>query len=112
MSGGNELIELLEQIARSDKIAQAHDILQRAVRDYGLANIAYGAINLPTSRHERPLVAVTYAPEWQKHYLQSGYVNIDPVVRAGLGGVLPIDWSMIDRKDPVVMRFFGEARRI
>lgn len=57
-----------------------------------------------------PLVAMTYTAEWQKHYNQEGYVNIDPIVRAGLGGVLPIDWSKIRSDDPLVLKFLGEAQ--
>jgi DNA-binding CsgD family transcriptional regulator len=105
-----DLNDLLDKIAGATKIAQAQEILQKAIQDYGLAHVAYFAINLPTRRRERPLVAVTYAPEWQKHYMQQGYVNIDPVVRAGLSGVLPIDWASLDQGNPVVRRFFGEAK--
>lgn len=105
-----ELNDLLDKIANATKITQAQEILQKAIEDYGLAHVAYFAINLPTQRRERPLVAITYAAEWQKHYAQQGYVNIDPVVRAGLAGVLPVDWAEVDHNDPMVRRFFGEAK--
>ena len=105
-----DLNDLLDKIASATKIAQAQEVLQKAIQDHGLAHVAYFAINLPTQRRERPLLAVTYAAEWQKHYTQQGYVNIDPVVRAGLGGVLPVDWAEVDLHDPVVRRFFGEAK--
>src|SRR5271154_656858 len=76
----------------------------------GLTHVAYAALNLPSIKRVRPLVAITYAPEWRKHYNQEGYVNIDPIVRAGLGGVLPIDWSTIRSDDPLVLKFFGESQ--
>jgi DNA-binding CsgD family transcriptional regulator len=32
------------------------------------------------------------------------------VVRAGLGGVLPVDWSKLRIEDPLVLKFLGEAQ--
>lgn len=110
MASGNELFELIDRISAAKKIQQGHDILRKAMSELGLSHVAYGAINLPTARRERPLIAVTYAPEWERHYLQEGYVNIDPVLRAGMAGVLPVDWGAIKRDDPVILRFFGEAQ--
>jgi len=110
MATGNELFDLIDRISAAKKIQQGHEILRRAMADLGLSHVAYGAINLPTARRERPLIAVTYAPEWERHYLQEGYVNIDPVLRAGLAGVLPVDWATIRSDDPVILRFFGEAQ--
>lgn len=33
-------------------------------------------------------------------------------MRSGLGGILPIDWAEIDRSDPIVRKFFGEAQEL
>ncbi len=85
-------------------------VLEDFLREWGLSNGAYAALNLPTPAGARPLLAVTYSAEWQKHYAQSGYVDLDPIVRSGLGGFLPIDWAEIDRGDPIIRKFFGEAQ--
>ncbi len=79
---------------------------------WGLHNVAYAALNMPTPGAPRPLLAVSYSAEWQRHYAQSGYVDLDPIVRSGLGGILPIDWAEIDRSDPIVRKFFGEAQEL
>jgi DNA-binding CsgD family transcriptional regulator len=104
------IFELIDGISKSTRFEQGHALLRNAIVDMGLAHVAYAAVNLPSIKHARPLIAVTYAPEWQKHYVQSNYVNIDPVVRAGLGGILPVDWSTIESDDPLVLKFFGEAQ--
>jgi DNA-binding CsgD family transcriptional regulator len=104
------IFDLIERICQTERLAQGHEILRAALADYGLEHVAYAAINLPGAAHDRPLIAVTYAAEWQKHYLQAGYVNLDPIVRAGMGGILPVDWETIDRSDPLIRRFFGEAQ--
>jgi DNA-binding CsgD family transcriptional regulator len=67
---------------------------------------------MPTPTAERPLLTATYSSEWQKHYAQSSFIDIDPIVRAGFGGILPVDWSEIDRSDPVIRKFFGEAQEL
>jgi DNA-binding CsgD family transcriptional regulator len=106
----DSIFEVIERICRATKFAVGSDVLRDAIVEMGLSHVAYAAVNLPSIKRVRPLVAVTYAAEWQKHYEQEGYVNIDPVVRAGLGGVLPIDWSTIRSDDPLVVKFFGEAQ--
>jgi len=106
----DSIFEVIDKISRAERFAVGSDILRDAIREMGLSHVAYAAVNLPSIKRVRPLVAVTYAAEWQKHYEQEGYVNIDPVVRAGLGGVLPIDWAKIKSDDPLVLKFLGEAQ--
>jgi DNA-binding CsgD family transcriptional regulator len=106
----NQLFDIIDTITRGQRLDEGRDVLRKALSHFGLTHVAYGAINLPSTKRAKALTAVTYAPEWERHYLQEGYVNIDPVVRAGFGGVLPVDWESIDTSDPLVARFFGEAR--
>lgn len=105
----NKLYELLEAIARTNEIGRAQELLQKVISEYGLTHITYVATNLPTKKRARPLVATTYSLEWQKRYVGNRYMNIDPVVRDCLGRVIPIDWADVNREDPVVKKFFGEA---
>jgi DNA-binding CsgD family transcriptional regulator len=106
----DSVFEVIEKISRATRFAEGQEVLRKAILDLGLSHVAYAALNLPSIKRVRPLFAVTYSAEWQKHYVQEGYVNIDPVVRAGLGGVLPIDWSTIRSEDPIVLKFLGEAQ--
>lgn len=108
----DDLFELLENLAKAERIEAASEIIRGFTNSWGLEHICYLALNMPTPRGSRPLLAMTYCSEWQKHYAQSAYVDIDPVIRAGLGGILPIDWASIDRDDPIVRRFFGEAQEL
>ena len=108
----DDFFDLIERLAEAKKIDSASDVLDGFLSAWGLHNVAYAAINMPTPAAVRPLLAVTYSAEWQKHYAQSGYVDIDPIVRSGLGGILPVDWCEIDRADPVIRKFFGEAQEL
>ena len=107
---GDELFELIDKIGASDKLMEGHEVLQSALAGYGLDHVVYIAVNLPTEKRASPLVTMTYSADWQKHYAQNDFVDIDPVVRAGIGGILPVDWASLDRSHPTVRRFFGEAQ--
>jgi len=107
---GDDLFELIDQIAKAEKLEEGHELLRNALGTYGLEHVVYIAVNLPSEKRDRPLVAMTYSAEWQKHYAQRDYVDIDPVVKAGIGGILPVDWESLDRKHPTVKKFFGEAQ--
>lgn len=108
----DDFFDLIERLARADRVDSASDALREFMRAWGLHNAAYAALNMPTPGGARPLLSVTYSAEWQKHYAQNGYVDLDPIVRAGLGGILPIDWADIDRSDPTIRKFFGEAQEL
>lgn len=101
---------LMSEVAKAKRLKQGHQVLKDQLSRHGLTHVSYAAINVPSREPENPLLAVTYSPEWQKHYRQSGYVNVDPIVRAGMTGILPIDWSSIDATDPAIEKFFGEAQ--
>lgn len=107
---GEDLFELIDQISKAEKLMDGHELLRSALATYGLEHVVYIAVNLPTEKRDRPLVAMTYSADWQRHYAQRDYVDIDPVVRAGVGGILPVDWASLDRKHPTVRKFFGEAQ--
>jgi DNA-binding CsgD family transcriptional regulator len=107
MSADN-VYDIIERFGAAKQLSQAHARLRSALADFGLEHLAYGAINLPS--RTGPLFAVSYSPEWEKHYLDRDYINLDPVVQSGMGGILPVDWGSIDRSSPVITRFFHEAQ--
>ena len=108
----DDVFDLIGQLSKEDKLSEGNEILKQVLREHGLEHVAYCALNLPSAVHSRSIVSVTYAPEWQRHYAQKGYVDLDPLMRTGVGGILPIDWNQIDRSAPAVVRFFGEAQEM
>jgi DNA-binding CsgD family transcriptional regulator len=104
------VFDVIDRLSQAARFMEGQIVLRNAIDEMGLSHVAYGAVNLPSIRRVRPLFASTYSAEWQKHYSQQNYVNIDPVVRAGLGGVLPVDWSKLRIEDPLVLKFLGEAQ--
>ena len=94
----DDLFELIERLGKADRIDLASDLIGEFLKAWGLRNVAYAALNMPSREAGAPLLAMTYSAEWQKHYAQKGYVDIVPIVRSGLGGILPIDWATINRE--------------
>lgn len=108
----DDFFDLIDRLASADRIDSASLIIDEFMQAWGLHNVAYAGLNMPSPGAPRPLLSVSYSPDWQKHYAQSGYVDLDPIVRSGLGGILPIDWAEIDRSDPIIRKFFGEAQEL
>lgn len=86
------------------------DFLKQVADKFDIAHITYFCFpkeidGSPTSR-----LITTYSEDWQHHYFASGYAEIDPVLRHGVKGFLPIDWLTIDKKDKCERNFFGEAK--
>src|SRR4051794_18138137 len=91
--------DVVEDISRVERTEEGHDTLKQAAAQYGLEHAVYLGLNIPGVTEGEPYLAVTYSDEWCLHYRQQGYVNIDPVVRLGLTGLLPVDWGSLDRSD-------------
>ena len=106
----DDFFDLLDQLSRADRIETASEAIGAFSRAWGLHHSAYLGFNLTTPSCERPLLCTTYSADWQKHYAQSAFIDFDPIVRLGFGGILPVDWSEIDQSDPLVRKFFGEAQ--
>lgn len=100
---------VVDQFSSITTEADCLSLLQSTRDHYGLTNVVYFASRIPEVRIEEPLIAVTYQDEWVQHYKDERFVEIDPVVPAGLRNLLPTDWSTFDRRDPETKRFFGEA---
>nr|WP_232365892.1 autoinducer binding domain-containing protein [Methylocystis silviterrae] len=79
------------------------------MRAAGVSHVGYVAFNLPTRRADRPLLSAIHAASWRKSYAQARRVDLEPVVRAGFGGITPVDWRLLDRDDPVVEKLLGEV---
>ena len=98
-----------------EKVKQAIDLnslsaMLVSIRDsYGVANLVYHAVSIPCSDSSNPILLLTYENEWVRRYTERDYFQIDPVVRFGRKGFLPLDWSEVDHETQEARRFFWEA---
>lgn len=76
---------------------------------FGLNNLAYLGLNPNGSENGKVRIFSTYDKDWTDRYSQQNYHLIDPVVTEGMRGILPVDWSVVPKKDHITRSFFGEA---
>jgi len=101
--------DLVDGLEWSEKTSLRDDFLQEICQKYGLTNAAYLGVNLPAKNKREFFVHNTYSREWAERYESQNYVSIDPIVRRGLLGLMPVDWSDFHNLTPQQQRLFGEA---
>ncbi len=104
-----DVFDLIDRLARADRRSVLNSFLDEFQRATGLADVAYVAFNLPTDVGGRPLLSAACGPSWRKLHIQSRRVDLEPLLRAGLGGIVPVSWGVLDRDDPVVRKLLGES---
>ena len=104
-----DVFDLIDRLARADRRPVRNGFLGEFQRAIGVSNVAYVAFNLPTPRADQPLLSAAHAASWRTSFAQAARVDVEPVRRAGLGGIAPVDWSVLDRDDPIVRKLLGEA---
>ena len=101
--------ELVDRIDSKYESKLGSPFLQELANSYGLSNVAYLGINIPGVTESKVYGVTTYSPEWVARYISENYVEIDPVVKFGMAGLLPFDWQSVRGRNKRVDRFFGEA---
>jgi DNA-binding CsgD family transcriptional regulator len=109
MDASEEFQSILTAISAATSLDDLSKIIDTARASFGLANIVYHAVRIPQIEKPNPLLLLTYDPEWVRRYTERDYFQIDPIVRSGRQGFLPLDWSTVDRETSVARTFFSEA---
>lgn len=92
------------------EIDQRSNFLARFVNQYDLAHITYYYLSDNLEKPSLSRLITTYSSDWKDHYFASGYGVIDPILRNGIKGFLPFDWSEVHKKNKTEKKFFGEAK--
>lgn len=103
-----DIFDVIDGLARADKQPDSNSFLLEFLRAAGVANVAYVAFNLQTRSADR-LVSTAYATAWRKVHAQAGRVDLKAVLQAGLGGIAPLNWRLLDRDDPVIAKLLDEV---
>lgn len=103
--------DLVRDVERVNSREACDKFLNDLKSKYGLSNAAYLGINISQGEQASPYIVATYSDNWVRHYESQSYVSIDPVVRKGLMGIMPLDWRFVkESKYKKVQRLFGEAK--
>lgn len=76
--------------------AETQDDLQGLITDlrdhYAIAHIVYHWVNSDGEQYG----VGTYSLEWARHYIDSGYLRIDPVIQGCFQRFHPVEWKRLD----------------
>lgn len=90
--------------------ARSRDDLQSLITDlrdhYEIAHIVYHWVN---SNGEQYGVG-TYSIEWARHYVERGYLRIDPVIQGCFQKFHPVEWKRLDWSGKAARDLLAEAR--
>ncbi len=101
-----ELVQSIERVeARQGHNSALADIVAR----YGLSHATYLGVNIPSLTEKSLYFVTTYSDQWCQHYVKEDCAKYDPIVRLGLGGILPFDWREARHENKKIKQFFGEA---
>jgi DNA-binding CsgD family transcriptional regulator len=105
------LEDVLDAMAVAPTLSDMRELLLQVREAYGLTNIVYHGVKLSGWDSPRPLLLLSYEPEWLGRYASENYFEIDPVHAHATSSFLPLDWSQIDRRGKAVSHFFKDAER-
>lgn len=101
---------VIERLHGLEPGADIVPVVRAAMAGFGLDHCVYLARSVPGARDDEPLFLTTYPEAWVAHYIDKGYVFVDPVLKQADRSIVPIDWAEIDRSSAPVRRLFGESR--
>lgn len=90
---GGKSRQALDTVVKAQSVQAAVDLLRDV---YAMKHVTLHLANTIIGFIDSPFVRSTYPPEWLAQYLLKGYIEIDPVVAAGLTCQLPFFWSDLE----------------
>lgn len=92
MVTASELETTLCAFENASDIGALTDVLEQSAVELGFANVAYVAVRLrPFSDNHYAIT--NYPDDWQVHYSQNAYADVDPVIAAADRGIRPVPWG-------------------
>lgn len=109
MSEQSLFAQCLSAVDSVSTLAELETVIA-SIRDcYRLSHLVFHVVRLGASDADHPLILSTYPPAWTEYYVENDFFAVDPVVAISRVGLLPVDWSSLDRKTATTRRFFREA---
>lgn len=103
-------LDLLESLLSCESIEELHANTARIAKLLGFEHFIYGVnVNVSLTRPYQFFLS-GYPKEWWKHYTDSDYKKIDPIVRHAAEKVIPVIWGKQLCSSPAATKFMGEAK--
>jgi LuxR family transcriptional activator of bioluminescence operon/LuxR family quorum-sensing transcriptional regulator LasR len=103
-------LDLFESLLGCQSIEELHATTARIAKHLGFEHFVYGVnVNVSLTRPYQFFLS-GYPKEWWKHYTDSDYKKIDPIVRHAAEKVIPVIWDKRLSSTPPAEKFMGEAK--
>jgi DNA-binding CsgD family transcriptional regulator len=106
---GRIFFELAASVDQVVTVEDLTEFIRKILSEYELKHAVYYQPGLAGHDEVNPISIITYEDDWVRRYFEMGYLEIDPVVLEGFAGLLPVDWSGLDKRPPRVRQLFGES---
>ncbi|OHV18765.1 MULTISPECIES: helix-turn-helix transcriptional regulator [Rhizobium] len=109
MLSSSRFFYCLDRISASPTLRDLETTLDEVRHIYAISHMVLHVTRSSGAADSNPLLMLTYPPEWVKQYRDRDYFSIDPVVRLGRRGFLPVEWSASKWDSGRAYGFFKEA---
>lgn len=106
MSGQQPFVNLLD-ILESEKSVDSERFFHLLKTIPGVANLLYIDLAITGAGITVHRLHHTFGPDWERFYRRCGFNRIDPVLKLGLDGIRPVDWSLARKRNPASEPLFA-----
>ncbi|MCL2749010.1 MAG: LuxR family transcriptional regulator [Alphaproteobacteria bacterium] len=112
-----KILNYLEEMSNSSSLDDLFDLYRKSTSEYGYDRIMYSSVSndIENDHNKTPCLVQNYPEDWMKHYIENGYIQIDPVRRRGCHSTEPFTWkslkdySELSKKQEIIMSMAEEA---
>jgi len=103
-------LDKFESLLNCQSVEELHATTAGIVRQMGYEHFLYGVrVNVSLTRPYQ-FIFSGYPKQWWEHYRESGYQNLDPIVRHSAKRVIPLMWDDRVFSLPEATTIMNEAR--
>lgn len=100
-----QIAPILERLERASALDQLQLIIEQLRDEFGVDHMVYHWVNSNGEQYG----CGTYDPAWVQHYLDKGYLRIDPVISGCFQRFHPVDWKRLDWSSKAARAFLQDA---
>ncbi|WP_121065882.1 helix-turn-helix transcriptional regulator [Chachezhania antarctica] len=100
-----ELDLILSDLDDTQALEGLQDVIERLRDAFGVDHMIYHWVDSTGEQYG----CGTYDRAWVHHYLEKGYLRVDPVVAGCFNSFHPVDWKSLDWSSKVARDFLADA---
>ncbi|WP_415857459.1 helix-turn-helix transcriptional regulator [Sagittula stellata] len=96
---------MIERLESADGLEDLQLLIEELRDEYGVDHIVYHWVNSAGEQYG----CGTYDLEWVNHYIEKGYLRIDPVIQGCYQRFHPVNWKRLDWSSKSARAFLEDA---